>query len=605
MASENDDSLQVFPPKQSPTAAVVSSRRKSFASPTVSLTAEQFQKLFSTHQPDVLSMISHSSGLPSSSSSGMSPSTWVFDSGAAHHMTSDLSLFTSLSSLSTSISVLTANGTSMSLAGIGSITTSGLCLSNDPHFKKLIGTGRREGGLYVLEKLQIPALVASSIDLSSFCLSPKSSNFYLWHSRLGLCDLGGEYTSRAFTDLLASDGTTHQFSCTATPKQNGVTERKHRHIVETARSMLLSADVPKFFWGEAVLTANHVINRIPTSLTSGISPFERLYGNSPDYFSLKVFGCTCFVLRPPVEQTKLSARSAMCVFLGYGEGQKGYRCYDPSAQKLNLSRHVVFLEHIPFFSIPTSSPTLSNSELMYIDPFSPTNDDFSSSDNVNISPVSSSPSNPCVTSPPITQVYTSRKQVISSDTNNPSSPLAPASTSVDVDPIAPRYPSRTHKPPNRFKTFAPVAKMTSVRTLLAVALGHQWILSQMDAKNAFLNGDLFEEVYMVPPPGVLHNPGEVCRLRKALYGLKQAPHAWFDKFSTVISSLGFQSSAHDPALFVRSTSVGRILMLLYVDDMILTGDDLDGITQLKLALHDRFEMKDLGPLRYFLGIEVA
>ncbi|CAL8092397.1 unnamed protein product [Prunus armeniaca] len=803
MASENDDSLQVFPPKRSPTAAVVSSYRESFASPTMSLTAEQFQKLCSTHQRDVLSMISHSSGLPSSSSSGISPSTWVFDSGATHHMTSDLSLFTSLSSLSTSISVLTANGTSMSLAGIGSITTSGLCLSNDPHFKKLIVTGRRKGGLYVLEKLQILALVASSIDLSSFCLSPKSSNFYLWHSRLGhvsgsrlkylvstgalgnfnchdisdcsgcklakfsalpstrsssislapfdlihsdvwgptpisskggaryyvsfiddysrycwiylmkrrydfftnfqnfralvhtqfsivikcfRCDLSGEYTSRAFTDLLASDGTTHQFSCTATPKQNGVAERKHQHIVETARSMLLSADVPKFFWGKVVLTENHVINRIPTSLTSGISPFERLYGNRPDYFSLKVFGCTCFVIRPPVEQTKLSARSAMCVFLGYGEGQKGYRCYDPSAQKLYVSRHVVFPEHIPFFSIPTSSHTLSNSELMYIDPFSPTNDDFSSSDNVNISPISSSPSNPCVTSPPITQVYSRRKQVISSDTNNPSSPLAPASTSVDVDPIAPRYPSRTHKPPNRFgysyndfsyscyshdfssflssihtlseptsykeaicnplwqqamneelsalhktgtwdlvplppskhavgcrweygldyeETFAPVAKMTSARTLLAVASVHQWILSQMDVKNAFLNGDLFEEVYMVPPPGVLHNPEEVCRLRKALYGLKQAPRAWFEKFSAVISSLGFQSSAHDPGLFVRSTSVGRILMLLYVDDMILTGDDLDGITQLKLALHDRFEMKDLGPLRYFLGIEVA
>lgn len=180
MASEKDDSLQVLPPKRSPTAAAVSSRRESSAGPTVSLTAEQFQKLCSTHQPNALSMISHSSCLPSSSSSGISPSTWVFDSGATHHMTSDLSLFTSLSSLSTSISVLTVNGTSMSLAGIGSITTSGLCLSDvyyipqltlnlisisqlcasgyvvqfsstscyvqDPHSKKLIGTGRREGG---------------------------------------------------------------------------------------------------------------------------------------------------------------------------------------------------------------------------------------------------------------------------------------------------------------------------------------------------------------------------------------------------------------------------------------------------------------------------
>ncbi|BBH07272.1 transposable element gene [Prunus dulcis] len=117
-------------------------------------------------------------------------------------------------------------------------------------------------------------------------------------------------------------------------------------------------------------------------------------------------------------------------------------------------------------------------------------------------------------------------------------------------------------------TFAPVAKMTSVRTLLVVASAHQWNLSQMDVKNAFLNGDLFKEVCMVPPP---------------------APRAWFEKFSADIGSLGFQSNSHDPALFVRSTFIGRILLLLYVVDMILTNDDLDGITQLKLALHDQFQ----------------
>ncbi|KAI5329694.1 hypothetical protein L3X38_029091 [Prunus dulcis] len=105
-------------------------------------------------------------------------------------------------------------------------------------------------------------------------------------------------------------------------------------------------------------------------------------------------------------------------------------------------------------------------------------------------------------------------------------------------------------------------------------------------------------------PTVLHNSREVYHLRKALHGLKQVPCAWFEKFSDVIGSLGFRSSAHDPALFVRSTSVGHILLLLYGDDMILTGDDLNGITQLKLALNDQFEMKDLGPLCYFLGIEV-
>ncbi|XP_058733209.1 uncharacterized mitochondrial protein AtMg00810-like [Vicia villosa] len=133
----------------------------------------------------------------------------------------------------------------------------------------------------------------------------------------------------------------------------------------------------------------------------------------------------------------------------------------------------------------------------------------------------------------------------------------------------------------------------------------EWHISQMDVKNAFPNGDLQEEVYMVPPQGVSHNKGEVYKLKKALYGLKQAPRAWFEKFTTVITSIGFRSSDHDSALFVKTTYHGCILLLLYVGDMIITGDDMDGINDLKLQLAKQFEMKDLGPLRYFLGIEVA
>jgi len=184
------------------------------------------------------------------------------------------------------------------------------------------------------------------------------------------CDLGGEYTSNKFCQLLALDGTIHQTSYTDTPEQNGVAERKHRHIVETARSLLLSAFVPSEFWGEAVLTAISLINTIPSSHTSGLSPFEKLYGYVPDYSSFRVFGCTCFVLRPHVERGKLSSRFAICVFLGYGEGKKGYRCFDSITQKLYVSRHVVFLEHIPFFFIPSTTHSLTKSDIIHIDPFS-------------------------------------------------------------------------------------------------------------------------------------------------------------------------------------------------------------------------------------------
>ena len=102
----------------------------------------------------------------------------------------------------------------------------------------------------------------------------------------------------------------------------------------------------------------------------------------------------------------------------------------------------------------------------------------------------------------------------------------------------------------------------------------------MDVKNAFLNGDL-GEVYMQPPPGLSVDSNKVCHIRRALYGLKQAPQAWFAKFISTIFRLGYTTSPYDSALFLHRTNKGTILLLLYVDDMIITGDDLNDIQELK------------------------
>jgi len=126
----------------------------------------------------------------------------------------------------------------------------------------------------------------------------------------------------------------------------------------------------------------------------------------------------------------------------------------------------------------------------------------------------------------------------------------------------------------------------------------------MDVKNVFINGDLEEEVYMRPPPGYDPPPNKACCLRRALYGLKQAPRAWFAKFSTTLSKIHFSSSPHDTALFLQKTNHGVVLLLLYVDDMIITGDDSSCIETVKQFLTKQFDMKDLGPLSYFLGLEV-
>lgn len=139
------------------------------------------------------------------------------------------------------------------------------------------------------------------------------------------------------------------------------------------------------------------------------------------------------------------------------------------------------------------------------------------------------------------------------------------------------------------ETFAPIAKMTTIRTLITVASVRQWRISQLDVKNVFLNGDLQEEVYMAPPPGVSHDSGYICKLKKVLYDLKQAPRAWFEKFSVVISFLGFASSSHDSALFVKSIDAGRIILSLYVDDTIIIGNDIDGISILKTELARRLK----------------
>ena len=132
---------------------------------------------------------------------------------------------------------------------------------------------------------------------------------------------------------------------------------------------MLSTFVPSEFWREVILTALSLINTISSSHSSGLSPFKKLYRYVPDYSSFRVFGCTCFVLHPHIENSKLSSRSAIYAFLSHGESKKGYCCFDPITQKLYMFPHVVFLDHIPFFSIPSTTHSLTKPDLIRIDPF--------------------------------------------------------------------------------------------------------------------------------------------------------------------------------------------------------------------------------------------
>jgi hypothetical protein len=142
--------------------------------------------------------------------------------------------------------------------------------------------------------------------------------------------------------------------------------------------------------------------------------------------------------------------------------------------------------------------------------------------------------------------------------------------------------------------------------LLAIAASQHWPLFQLDVNTAFLHGDLNEEVYMQPPPGLdLPNPNMVCKLQRSLYGLKQASRQWNTKLTHTLIQSGYVQSKADYSLFTKHSSTGFTVILVYVDDLVLGGTDMAEINRVKSMLNDKFSIKDLGALKYFLGFEVA
>src|SRR3954462_6930621 len=157
-----------------------------------------------------------------------------------------------------------------------------------------------------------------------------------------------------------------------------------------------------------------------------------------------------------------------------------------------------------------------------------------------------------------------------------------------------------------FDTYAPVARITSIRILFALASLQNLIVHQMDVKIAFLNGELSEEVYMEQPEGFVApgNEHKVCRLVKSLYGLKQAPKEWHAKFDTAILKFGFRYNSADRCLYSKTTSAYKVLVCLYVDDMLIVSTDMVGVTETKDYLSSVFKMKDLGEVDTILGIKI-
>lgn len=154
-------------------------------------------------------------------------------------------------------------------------------------------------------------------------------------------------------------------------------------------------------------------------------------------------------------------------------------------------------------------------------------------------------------------------------------------------------------------TFSPVIKATTLRLVLDIVVSRSWPLQQLDVNNAFLQGTLTNEVYMEQPPGFKDsdNPSHVCRLNKDIYGLKQAPRAWYMESKNFLIGLGFRNSLPDTSLFILHVGTKLFYLLVYVDDILTTGNDDMAITRVLQHLADRFSMKHPEDLNYFLGIE--
>ncbi|CAL1389558.1 unnamed protein product [Linum trigynum] len=570
-------------------------------------------------------------------------------------------------------------------------------------------------------------------------------------------DNGPEFSSNILTAYYEESGIVLQTSCTDTPQQNGVVERKHRHLLDTARALRFHANLPIRFWGECVLTAAYLINRMPLVSIGNRSPFQVLFDADPSYTHLRSFGCLVYARDTHQGLHKFGDRGRAGIFMGYPSNQRGYRVYDLEKWTIYTSRDVKFLEdvfpyrdlmhrdhltpalvsrptfggHPPvhdeeeFFDeanqltpAPSSSisadmpvntpgspispavpPSASTDFLPDSSPSSSTSPTSGSSPSVVAREGETSSSSPRVSSSPATapvprrsdRVRVPSTRLAGYDVDLPGAahsatvryPLddyltyhrlstkhhafVAAVTSVkeptsfheavrhkhwrdamqrEIDAlIANGMWSLVHLPSGkrriackwvfkikfnpdgtveRYKarlvakgytqiegidyhdTFAPIAKLVTVRCLLAMAVTRDWHIHQLDVNNAFLHGDLHEEVYMSIPQGFA-SPGDmrVCLLHKSIYGLRQASRNWYEKFTQALLAFDFVQSKADHALFIHRRGSSYVVALIYVDDVILAGNDLPFINRVKGFLHEKFTIKDLGTLKYFLGIEVA
>uniref|UniRef100_A0A2N9EH16 Integrase catalytic domain-containing protein n=1 Tax=Fagus sylvatica TaxID=28930 RepID=A0A2N9EH16_FAGSY len=391
-------------------------------------------------------------------------------------------------------------------------------------------------------------------------------------------------------------GIRHEKTIPGTPQHNGVTERINRTLIEKVRCMLRMAKLPKSFWAKAVQTACYLINR-SSSVPLDFDIPERVWtGEDASYAHLKVFGCKTFAHVPKEQRLKLNDKATPCIFVGYGDAVFDF-------EKSEKSKSTV--EGVSDLT-PTSSSSDIATDIEEVqvenygdEPAGVDGDDAIDTEGVEQGeqPYSTRDGRTSVQSHKDKQSWMKamHEEMNSLHKNNtyelvelPKGKKALRNKWVfklkkDGEKLV-KYEARlvvkgfNQKQGIDFdEIFSPVVKISSIRVILGLTTSLDLEFEQMDVKTTFLHGDLEEEIYMIQPEGFEAKGKEhkVCRLKKSLYGLKQAPRQWYKKFDSFM-----------------------------VDDMLIVGQDTNMIGSLKKELFKSFDMKDLGPARQILGMQI-